>query len=311
MHPIEQLRFVARAGGADARTLVIEAAYALSAFRGDHRALVMASGNLVDRQPSVAPLWWLCSRLVTATDFDRELMATVEEVELDETPGSLAISLGELLEKRTGHGASGTLDNGSGRPDSASVAVALAGRPDTVLRGLVQAVEAAPSGAFSAVVVDVDGQGPGAARRLERGGLAAEDVDATRLAGVVEACDVVVVEAAATNGLEVAFDPGSVPLVATAATLGRPVWCLVPVGRSLPDVFWNRVVAAGRTASVPWMAELEVVSLDLVESLFHGGSSLFRMQPLGKLQDREQWLDSACRFLAPSWSVARELLRDR
>ncbi|MEJ7583727.1 MAG: hypothetical protein WKF43_06455 [Acidimicrobiales bacterium] len=66
MHPIERLRFVARASGGDQALLVRETAGALAAFRHDPAGLVTACRRIVSRHPASAPLWWLCARVLTA-----------------------------------------------------------------------------------------------------------------------------------------------------------------------------------------------------------------------------------------------------
>ena len=72
MHPIERLRYVARASGADQAVLVRETAGALAAFADDPAGLVTACRRIVSRHPGSGPLWWLCSRVLTATEPMRE-----------------------------------------------------------------------------------------------------------------------------------------------------------------------------------------------------------------------------------------------
>ena len=100
MHPIEQLRYVARAGGADAGLLVQEAASALSVFDRDLGALLTACRRLLTRQPAVGPLWWMSSRLVTGADTRAEARAVVEALRSDRTGRELAASLPESLRDR-------------------------------------------------------------------------------------------------------------------------------------------------------------------------------------------------------------------
>ena len=64
MHPIERLRYVARATGADPSLLVRETAAALAdVMRVEPVGLVPACRRLIDRHLTVAPVWWLCARL--------------------------------------------------------------------------------------------------------------------------------------------------------------------------------------------------------------------------------------------------------
>ena len=87
MHPIERLRYVARASGADQTLLVRETAQALAAFRNDPAGLVAACRRIVDRHPTSAPLWWLCARVLTSPDGQREAWDAVDEIEGDSHAG--------------------------------------------------------------------------------------------------------------------------------------------------------------------------------------------------------------------------------
>ncbi len=79
MHPIEQLRFVARSRGVDSGLLVEEAADALGFFANEQRALITACRQLLSRQPGVGPLWWLCNRLVLASNPRVEARLVLED----------------------------------------------------------------------------------------------------------------------------------------------------------------------------------------------------------------------------------------
>src|SRR2546430_10939480 len=67
MHPIEHLRYVARAAGEGPALLAREAAGALATFDQDPAGLVTACRRLVGRQPTSAPIWWLAARVLGAT----------------------------------------------------------------------------------------------------------------------------------------------------------------------------------------------------------------------------------------------------
>lgn len=236
MHPIEQLRYVARASGADAGLLVEEAASALSVFGRDPAAMLTASRRLLTRQPAVGPLWWMCARMVTAAD----ARATAREVSR------------ELRDDRTGRHLVDHL------PDGATVAIA--GWPDQVVAALPR------RGDLRVLVIDVEGQGPAVVRRLERADVEAEDVDPAKLGGVVEESDLVVVEAGAAGSAAALVDVGSVPLAATARALGRPVWLAAGVGRRLPERYWQAIVERIDEPDLPsFLASFEVLSLGLVD----------------------------------------------
>ena len=85
MHPIERLRYVARARGADAESLVRETAGALRGLGLDTAGLVVACRRIVERHPTCGPLWWLCARMLTSADPMAAARAAIEEIERDPT----------------------------------------------------------------------------------------------------------------------------------------------------------------------------------------------------------------------------------
>lgn len=236
MHPIEQLRYVARASGADAGLLVEEAASALSVFGRDPAAMLTACRRLLTRQPAVGPLWWMCSRMVTSADARAEARAVARELREDRTGRHLV----------------------DGLPDGATVAIA--GWPDVTVAALPR------RGDIEVLVVDVEGQGPAVVRRLERQDVMAEDVDAAKVAGIVEEADLVVIEAGAAGDAAALVDVGSLPLAATARALGKPVWLVAGVGRRLPERYWQAIVERIDDDDQPqFLSPFEVVGLGLVD----------------------------------------------
>ena len=93
MHPIERLRYVARASGAPQRALVQETATALASFGSDPQALVTACRRIVWRQPSSGPLVWFCARVLTAGDAASEIWEAAGQMQADRTAGQLAHAL--------------------------------------------------------------------------------------------------------------------------------------------------------------------------------------------------------------------------
>ncbi len=237
MHPIEQLRYVARANGADARLLVAEAASALRIFGRDPAGLLTGCRRLLTRQPAVGPLWWLCTRLVLSADQRTEARLVVEELEADRTGRHLADAL----------------------PDGA--AVAMIGWPDLAVETLARR-----RADCSALVVDVDGLGASVARRLERDEVEAEFFDGSRMTGVVAESDVVVLEAAAASPAAAMVEVGGLALAATAKAMGRPVWLVVPTGCLLPEIYWRTLVERVIEVDKPaFVATAEVIGLGLVD----------------------------------------------
>jgi hypothetical protein len=236
MHPIEQLRYVARASGADAGLLVQEAAAALGVFRHDRPALVTAARRLLTRQPTVGPLWWMCSRLTMSADPWAEGRAVIDELRSDRTDRELAHHL----------------------PDGA--VVVLAGWPETIVGALPR------RGDVLALVIDVEGQAPAVVRRLDRADVEAESIDPARLAGAVEAADVVLIEASAAGPAAALTDLGNLPLAATARALGKAVWLVTAVGRRLPEPYWQAVVERAILGqATPWLSPYDVVSMGLID----------------------------------------------
>ncbi len=93
MHPIERLRFVARANGVDDSLLAVEATAALMSFAHQPPALVAGCRRVLARQPLCGPLWWACARLLTAEDVWAVAQDTIARLEEDPTEAALAYSL--------------------------------------------------------------------------------------------------------------------------------------------------------------------------------------------------------------------------
>lgn len=89
MHPMEYLRHVAGAQGADAGDLVHESAWALGAMASDPQALVLIVRRLVEKHPTCAPLWWLGAHTLTALDPAARLREIIDEYANDPTASHL------------------------------------------------------------------------------------------------------------------------------------------------------------------------------------------------------------------------------
>ena len=204
MHPIERLRYVARASGADQALLVRETAQALSAFRGDPSGLVAACRRIVDRHPTSAPLWWLCARVLTSPDGQREAWDAVDEIEGDRTAAELAFAL----------------------PEDATVCVI--GWPELVGDALP------PRGDVEVLAVDSLGEGSGLVRRLVQAGIDAVDVPTSGLGAAVCSSDVLLLEAVAVGPTGFVGVSGSLAAATVARHAEVPVWLAAGVGRMLP-----------------------------------------------------------------------------
>lgn len=96
MHPIERLRYVARAGVVPVAPLVRESAAALSSFADDPKGLLTSCRRLLDRRGDCGPLVWLAARMLTAMDPRAEAARVVAELDADSTGRVLQQGLDSL-----------------------------------------------------------------------------------------------------------------------------------------------------------------------------------------------------------------------
>ena len=234
MHPIERLRFVARASGAPQALLVEETASALLAFRSDPQGLVTACRRVVSRQPTSAALLWFAARVLTAVDPGEEIRTALDELAGDRSPRRTVDAL----------------------PDDATVVVL--GWPDALGEALPR------RGDLRVRVVDALGEAAGLVATLARADVAAEEVPVRSPGRAVAEADAVAVEATAVGPGGVLALAGTRAAAAVARHAGVPVWVQVGVGRVLPEAMWEPFVARAVPAGA-WGAEDEVVPLDLVD----------------------------------------------
>lgn len=236
MHPIERLRYVARASGASHELLVRETAGAMAAFADDPAGLITACRRVVARQPTSGPVWWLASRVLTAPDPMHEAWAAVEEMNDDDTSRELSYAL----------------------PDDATVTVI--GWPEAIGDALLRRGDA------TVLVVDALGEGAAFSHRLLMADLDAEDVPAIGMGPAVAESDLVLLEASAVGTTEFLSIAGSLAAAATAHHAGVPVWLVAGVGRLLPQRMWETMVSR-LDDEAPWDADDEVVPLELVDQI--------------------------------------------
>ena len=142
MHPIERLRYVARASGVEQAQLVRETADSLTTFRHDPAGMVMACRRMLARHPTSGPLWWLTSRVCTAVDPVAEAHRSADLFDADRTARELALAL----------------------PEDATVCVL--GWPEIAAHALP------PRGDLEILVVDIAHEASGLVRRLQQIGRA-------------------------------------------------------------------------------------------------------------------------------------------
>ena len=236
MHPIERLRYVARASGGDQRMLVRETAGALRGLGFDPAGLVVACRRIVERHPNSGPMWWLCATVLSAPDPYRCAAGLADDLEMDPTPDLLVDAL----------------------PDNATICVV--GWPDLIGEALLR------RGDSTVLAIDTDDDGMGSAafvRRLQRADVDAEIVPATGLAAAVLASDLVVVEALAANETDMLAATGSRALASVGYCAEVPVWGVVGRSRSLPTALFEAMGQRPTDLREPWEAPAEVVPLAL------------------------------------------------
>jgi hypothetical protein len=205
MHPIEHLRYVARAQGADPAALVEETAHALGSLRMDPSGIVVACRRIVQRHPFTGALWWLCANVSTSSEPFDAVWELAEEIRADRTGSELAAAL----------------------PDDATVATI--GDPSVIGDGLIR------RGDIRVLALDVQHVATSFVRRLERYDVDCEPVDAGAAGTVARKVDAVLIEALACDSDRVIAPMGSSTIAAAAAAWGTPVWLVAGTGRRLPS----------------------------------------------------------------------------
>jgi len=237
VHPIERLRYVARASGAGHDVLVRETASALASFTGDPAGMVTACRRVVSRQPRSGPVWWLAARVLTAPEPMRAAWDAVEALEADTTARELTHAIDD------------------------AITVTALGWPDLVGRALSR------RGDLEALVVDVHGEGAGFVRRLTLDDGDAVGVPVEGMAAAIAESQLLLLEASVIGPDAFLAVSGSRAAAATARHAGVPVWLVGGVGRLMPRRMWDGVVAKLGLDEEPWDAEDEVVPLDLVDQI--------------------------------------------
>ncbi len=237
MHPIERLRYVARASGGDQRVIVRETAAALRGLQLDPAGLVVACRRIVERHPTSGALWWLCARLLTSADPFAEAWRLSDEIEEDPTPQRIHDAL----------------------PDDATVCVL--GWPDLAGEALGR------RGDVRVLAVDVDGEGRSFVRRLLQHDVEAELVPPAGVASAVVSSDLVVLEAHGCGSSAVLAEMGSHAAAAAGYCAELPVWLVVGRGRRLPEQMFAAMIERAGASCEPWEQAVEPVGLALVTHL--------------------------------------------
>lgn len=257
MHPIEHLRYVARATGADPAVIAAEAADALVQMaRMQPAGLVPACRRLIERHVSAGPVWWLSARMLRDEDPVAAGRQSAQELNNDRT----AVHLADAL------------------PDAATAAVV--GWPDVTSEALRR------RGDVEVLVVDWAGEGAQLVRRLRDRDNDAVLITESGVGAAAVVADVVLVEALAAGPAGVLAVPGSMAAAAVAAHQQVPVWAVAGVGRVLPGPLWDALLSRLDASGVePWDRTAEVVPAALISRV---------IGPDGPRDTGEGLLDATC-----------------
>ena len=233
VHPIERLRYVARASGGDQRMLVRETAGAIRGLQFEPAGLVIACRRIVERHPTSGPLWWFCSSLLTSAQPFNAAHELAFEIEHDPTPDHLFDAL----------------------PDEATVCVV--GWPDLIGDAVMR------RGDIRVLAIDADDEGSSFVRRLQRADIDAEVVPPGGAAAAAVSADLVLIEAMATGPDDTLVASSSRAAASVAYCSEVPVWLVAGRGRRLPVPLFATMVERVADVRVPWLAMAEPMPLAL------------------------------------------------
>jgi hypothetical protein len=206
MHPIERLRSLARTDPERAGLAARGAVDALAGLHDDPAGLVVACRRLVDHEPALGVMWWVCAELLATSDVRDGAWRVGAALDADATPETLAT---ELPSERT---------------------VAVVGRSDEILGGLALRSDC------DGVLVDLPAHGHGeqAWSYRRRRGLDLDEVELDEVDDVLTAGDVLLVDVLAASGTGWIGPAGVDEAIARARSAGAEVWGVAPTGRVLP-----------------------------------------------------------------------------
>lgn len=241
VHPIERLRYVARASDGDQRMLVRETAGAIRGLQFEPAGLVIACRRIVERHATSGPLWWFCSSLLTSAHPFDAAYELASAIECDPTPDHLYDHIA----------------------DDATVCVV--GWPDLAGDAIMR------RGDIRVLAIDADDEGTTFVRRLRRADIDAEVVPATGVAAAVVAADLVLIEAMATGPADVLAASPSRAAASVAWCSEVPAWLVVGRGRRLPEQLFTTMALRLADRRVPWEAEAEPLPLALFSTIVGPG----------------------------------------
>jgi|TARA_B110000444_G_scaffold29404_1_gene24526 hypothetical protein len=204
IHPIERLRYVARAGGVDQTLLAREAADAVSSLWVEPAELVNACRRIVHHHPYAGAIWALVLRVLISPDPLETAGRFADLLAVDLTSKKVASSLSE------------------------NTILSLIGWPDIAGRKLSQRPD------ISVRVSDAYGEGSGYARKLMSHGVQVTESPLTAIGQACATSDVVLIEATAAGSKGIVTASSALGGASTAKSFGVDVWVMVGEGRALP-----------------------------------------------------------------------------
>ena len=223
---MERLRHVARSGGVDAAIIVAETVDALTRLGPAPSELVPLCRNLVERNPTCGPLWWLCAHLLARPESLSDSWVLAEDIERDATPGRLAERV----------------------PDEATVMTV--GYPALTAQALRRC------GSVSVLAVLAGEDGNRLVRAMDRAGVDVEPVLPEATLATMRRVDIVLLEAEACSTDAVVAPMGSGLAAVAAAAVGVPVWLVAGRGRRLPVLFVEAITRGLRGDSETFSTNL-------------------------------------------------------
>jgi hypothetical protein len=208
VHPIERLRWIARADGESAATIASEAAWTLGELGAEEPAAVLtASRRLVERHRSSGPLWWVCAHMVASDDPLETAHRISAELYSDAVPDRVADAL------RIEFTSSDVLCSTS---PSETFQQALSRRGTYIVRLI---------GGYRSLRRDMRSLGSVVAE--------ATGYEVEEASEALEGANVLLVEPCFAGGAGLFVEPEVASVVELASRLEVPVWALLGAGRVL------------------------------------------------------------------------------
>ena len=234
MQPFERLRYLARWTDDDDVALLEESADCLAGFADDPFGVVVACRRLLAYHPTVAPLWWLCARVLGAPDAHEGAWGAWRDYRSDLTPSRLAGAL----------------------PFPHESPVAVVGWPDVVRDGLAERID------LELLAVRSGRRDSQLSRRLRVSVQSVRVIDEAELL-VLEPSHIIAAPVVCGEG-RVFVTPGTAELVEAARSVGSKAWLVVPRGIALP----GRMVDALDRAARAELGDDDLPHVECAPSLF-------------------------------------------